>query len=312
MLARLALDQLTECSDDSVRDMPCSPTSTVHSDVVQVDGTVSAITLQPVLTSLAPGWNQLSPQLYAIWTFQPRHVDSTYAPARELMWLRTTLVKRVGGTWELEEYAQAISDVNDLCSPIASPSTVEEVITLAHAHAVPPETLGFNMTDDELPQRVSDALSPALPGYRESPSGHGVAVEVHVEAEVPAAPGAEVPEVERDTAFVADSDDAVWVDGVQYSLDDTLKHLREACTALGLSKSGSKKICFKRLLEHVKHQELIAAHSATSQVASESQRLPLEQSKPAEPTQAVRDAQSCSRTICCMVSTVRDAPWPTG
>lgn len=174
------ISQLTECSDSPNHDFPCSPSSTVQSETCAVDGTLDAVSLQPALTSLVPGWNQLSHQLYAVWTFQPRHVDSTFTPARELMWLRTTLVTHSGGSWELEEYAQAISELDDLCAPIASAATVEDVITLAHAHAIPPETLGFNVADDIVPQRVSDALLPALPGYRESPSGHGVAVEMPV------------------------------------------------------------------------------------------------------------------------------------
>lgn len=39
---------------------------------------------------------------------------------------------------------------------------------------------------------MSSALLPALPGYCKSRSGHGVAVEVPVEMDIPAAPHAEL------------------------------------------------------------------------------------------------------------------------
>ena len=92
---------------------PSAPQSPSSSNVVQV----SAITLKPVLRFLRPGWNVLGPQLYAISTFAPRHVDSTTAPSSELMWVRTTVVKR-RGVWELDEFAQPIADVPDLRAPL--------------------------------------------------------------------------------------------------------------------------------------------------------------------------------------------------
>ena len=36
---------------------------------------INAITLQPVLEYLKPGWNQISPDLYAITTTVPEYVD---------------------------------------------------------------------------------------------------------------------------------------------------------------------------------------------------------------------------------------------
>ena len=256
-----------------------------------ISGQVSAITLKPSLTSLGPGWNMLTPQLYAISTFGPRHINTTLIPSRELMWLRTTLVKRETG-WELDEFAQPISELSNMTAPLPNVQSVLEVITLAHVFAVPPEVLGFNMPEGHSAPRAIDALAPSLPMYRESPvEGHGAVVEVPVEMEVPAADDAEPPEIDRDLPYVAESD-LVVIDGVRYNMDSTLKHLREACISLGLSKNGSKKNCFKRLLEHIQHQELIASQSATAKVGSESQRLPIEQKRPEEPSQAAVDAHN--------------------
>ena len=51
------------------------------------------------LRTLQPGWNRLHPQMFAIKTTAPKHVDTTIAPSDELMWLRTTLVCREGTGW---------------------------------------------------------------------------------------------------------------------------------------------------------------------------------------------------------------------
>ena len=254
-----------------------------------IEGQLNAITLRRPLMSLGPGWNMLSPQLYAISTFEPRHINTTLIPSRELMWLRTTLVKRDTG-WELDEFARPIADISDLTAPLPHAHSVLEVITLAHVFAVPPEALGFDMPVE--PSRAIDALSPPLQMYRESPAeGHGTVVEVPMEMEVPAAANAEPPEIDRDLQFVAENE-VVVIDGVRYNMDNSLKHLREACDSLGLSRSGSKRVCFKRLVEHIRHQELIASQSATAKVGSESQRFPIEQKKPDEPSQAAIDAHN--------------------
>ncbi len=61
---------------------------------------INAITLEPVLEHLRPGWNKISPRLFAITTAVPEYVDTTLCPSDELMWLRTTLVKFRDG-WRL-------------------------------------------------------------------------------------------------------------------------------------------------------------------------------------------------------------------
>ena len=71
------------------------------------------------------------------------------------MWLRTTLVKRETG-WELDEFAQPISELSDMTAPLPNVQSVLEVITLAHVFAVPPEVLGFNMPEGHNTPRAID------------------------------------------------------------------------------------------------------------------------------------------------------------
>ena len=68
---------------------------------------INAITLQPVLEHLRPGWNKISPHSFAITTTVPEYVDTTLCPSDELMWLRTTLVTSRDG-WRLFEFCKQI------------------------------------------------------------------------------------------------------------------------------------------------------------------------------------------------------------
>ena len=109
---------------------------------------VRVVQLGIVLRTLAGGWNKLSPHLFAIRTTLPKYVDTTMAPADELMWLRTTLVCRDGSGWEVMEFCEAIGELpGAIDEEILFPETVIEVITLAHKYAMPAENLGFFMPD---------------------------------------------------------------------------------------------------------------------------------------------------------------------
>ncbi len=70
---------------------------TQFSDDLHGKLSINAITLQPRLEHLRPGWNKISPNLFAITTTVPEYVDTTLRPSDELMWLRTTLVKFTDG-----------------------------------------------------------------------------------------------------------------------------------------------------------------------------------------------------------------------
>ena len=80
-------------------------------------------------------------------------------------------------------------------------------------------------------------------------------------------------------------DKTVVVDGVTMSLSCTLKTLRAGCSALGLSGRGGKVKCLKRMVEHVRAQALLAAHGAQMRLRGETERIPVAQTRPEEPTQ---------------------------
>ena len=67
-----------------------------HQDPQHAQPGVRALQLGTVLRCLIPGWNRINPHLFAIKTVRPQHVNTTLCPSDELMWLRTTLVFRLG------------------------------------------------------------------------------------------------------------------------------------------------------------------------------------------------------------------------
>ena len=73
-------------------------------DVAASQPAVRVVELGMALRRLVPGWNRINPHLYAIRTTAPRHVNTTLCPAAEMMWLRTTLVFREIGGWEVVEF----------------------------------------------------------------------------------------------------------------------------------------------------------------------------------------------------------------
>lgn len=56
------------------------------------------------------------------------------------------------------EFSQPIAQLDTLSAPLEQPETIEEVLTLAHVFAAPPENLGLNIGPDELPMLAREAV----------------------------------------------------------------------------------------------------------------------------------------------------------
>ena len=192
---------------------------------------INAITLQPVLEYLKPGWNQISPDLYAITTTVPEYVDTTMCPSPYLMWLRTTLVKFTDG-WHMFEYCKPLYGLQTYTEKMRVGSGFQGVLTLAHTYTVPAEQLGFNVGSGSLP-----ALAQPVKRSADEIQAEAIEVEVPVDDET----GEAHPD---DRAVEAPVDfDSVVVDGVQLSLSSSLANIRIGCESLGLSKRGGKEKC---------------------------------------------------------------------
>ena len=178
------------------------------------------------------------------------------------------------------EHGAEISDMDDLCKPFGFTGIFGGIITLGHTGALNPHSLGFRMV--------------APPTRPELPSGDATATEV-VEASVdmdvaqaapPAKEGdAEAAPVDRERPL--DSDE-VYVDGVVISHDSSLAAMRAACRFLGLTASGNRHQCFKRICKHLKERDLIDADAVRLRLQSDTERRPNMQVAPKNPTDAER------------------------
>eukprot|EP00435_Cladocopium_sp_Y103_P049904 s97_g15.t1 len=285
---------------------------------VEPEDSIQAVrAVQPgiVLRTLSAGWNRLNPQMFAIKTVAPKHVDTTMAPSDELMWLRTTLVCREGSGWEVDEFCEAIADLPEgLETEFFFPQNVLEVITIAHKYAMPAENLtiahkyampaenlGFYMPDygfdvakqshEDAKQSHSDVKAPADVSIPDDAASEGC--EQSIDADIPEEAPVDLAEGEplaEDRVVLRGPDEAVvHIDGVALTIDSTLRALRAGCEALGLSKRGSKELCMKRMLDHIQTQTLLAAHSAEVRLKADAEREVRGQKIPKVPTQAEVD-----------------------
>ena len=259
-------------------DNPSSPSSS--SCQVQSAEHVRALTLGRALTGMGQGWIRLSDNMYVLRSTSPNHVDTTYCPSEGLLWLRTTLIKDIDGEWELEEFGQSISDLPTMVGPFNTEKRVVESITIAHTSMVPPEDLGFTVSDDIVFPRSGIPVRPMQPAGEVPDPQPQPELDV-----VPAAEDAELPVAERDDNM---DNHEVWVDGVRMDTNSPLRTLRAACDTLGLPKSGGKLKCLKRLWHHLQSQELLAAHAAHHQLQGEVARPVNQQPVPDEPSEEER------------------------
>ena len=88
---------------------------------------VRATHLSEPLQTMRTGWNCINDGLYAIFTKSRCFVDSAVAPSNALMWLRTALIK-VGGRWQVLEFAADVGQLSDLECNILIPG-VTDVLT---------------------------------------------------------------------------------------------------------------------------------------------------------------------------------------
>ena len=78
------------------------------------------------------------------------------------------------------------------------------------------------------------------------------------------------------------------VDGVSLDSSFPLAVIRQACTSLGLARSGGKATCLQRLKKHLESQQLVAQHSAEIQLRADEERVAASPVVPVEPSDEVR------------------------
>ena len=276
--------------------------STVSTQVIR------AVSLSGPLMNLRPGWNRLSQFFYAIMTKSPTYVDSSLAPSPRLLWYRTTLIK-VNGAWEVAEFSANLETLDDLERGMVR-TDITDVLTLAHDYVADLAALGISdprASSGGASSSSSTRRQPRVPSlqpltdlhdepFRESgdtpgvpESGEPVALaddDVAMDG-VPAASGEAEALVEDRPEL--DEPFSVVVDGVALNSSFPLATIRDACTSLGLGRSGGKMKCLERLKKHLESQQLAAQHSAEIQLRKDDQRVAQAPPVPTEPSDEERN-----------------------
>ena len=276
--------------------------STVSTQVIR------AVSLSGPLMNLRPGWNRLSQFFYAIITKSPAYVDSTMAPAPRLLWYRTTLIK-VNGAWEVAEFRANLETLDDLERGMVR-TDITDVLTLAHDYVADLAALGISdprASSGGASSSSSTRRQPRVPSLqpladlhdeplRESGDTPGVPESAEPVAladgdvamdGVPAASGEAEALVEDRPEL--DEPFSVVVDGVALNSSFPLATIRDACTSLGLGRSGGKMKCLERLKKHLESQQLAAQHSAEIQLRKDDQRVAQAPPVPTEPSDEERN-----------------------
>ncbi|CAE7249787.1 RE2 [Symbiodinium sp. CCMP2592] len=249
-------------------------------------------------------FQEIAPGVHATSLTSKHLVDlSLYLPYEGLAY-RTTLLK-IDGDWVLSELSSSIADLGeDLTTQVADQEV--EMIVFGHLEPLAPSDLGF-ATD--VP--ILDAPAPAPPESSADPVfenffgeavqeadvelGGGADAESAGGAAVEAAGGGDARDGALDDAVMqgalADEREAqpdkIVVDDVELSLDSTLSVLRRACQSLGVGKSGSKAVVFRRLCNQLDRLKLIEASRAAEVPNAPVPNVP---SAPKEPTPEQRRA----------------------
>ena len=73
---------------------PEHPSEDQHDDnnVKTEDGNVNSLVLLPALQNLAPGWNRINEDLWAMRSTVMEYQDTTLVPADTMLWFRSTLL----------------------------------------------------------------------------------------------------------------------------------------------------------------------------------------------------------------------------
>ena len=269
---------------------------------------VRDVKLKDVLQRVKTTWSKLGPECFGIRTYKPVFVDVTMAPSASMLWHRTTLVKRFG-RWHLLHHNLFVSDEfasGSLAGAMPEPSTVQEVLTFGHAKECTHAQLGFEVFNDALEllepgngNSSSSSRPPDVNMPQPVDDRNEVAQHEHVEQGRPLqVPQVDIPAADALAPFeppmapdepavdeVVAGPDEVLIDGTRIDSTSPLVVLKAACTALGVSTHGSRAQLFKRLVQHLQHQELLASHSVKYSLSKELQRPVNQPGIPAEPTE---------------------------
>ena len=234
-------------------------------------------------------------------------------------WFRTTLIKK-DQTWIMVEFCEKVSEMLDPELYIDETAGRTTVVTFLTDGFEDVENMGFQVEggadreelellegeiqpyydipmDEELEQReVAEAQ--LQPGHREQAGD-----DQHGEPPLDAGGqdlhrGQLQPQVPQEGHIVVGEviPAEIEVNGQVLSASSTLATLRAACGFYGVSKTGSKAKCYRRLCQHQKTLELLAATAAVAQAEGVVERHPNAQALAKVPDEHERELHALTHT----------------
>ena len=237
---------------------------------------------------LAQGWNFVGKSGTPVIMSKSKSFHDPSALLSTALWkFRTTLV-RIGSEWELVKLHEDLSEVQELEAPL--PGVLFATVTLTFMHRTREDPVDFGVTFSGMDPSASDpAKDTRDESINEEPAeasdvAPGPVIELDEgmpdPAEVSDDNGVEEPVQPR---IMPDLPQELEVEGVQIGPESSASVLRQACKALGVGQSGSKKTMFNRLHNALQRRD------AEDQIALEQAARPPERPAnvgpvPAEPS----------------------------
>ena len=192
-------------------------------------------------------------------------------------WMRTTLIRQ-NDKWLMVEYCEKVSEMMDADLPITETATRTTVVTFLTDGFEDVELMGFEVEgwpeEGQHQRNLEDQIDPLL----NIPEDERLEVaEIEMLQGGEAARGEAVPEEAPQEAVIVVGDllpTQIEVNGVVLTGQSSLASLRIACGFYEISKSGSKAKCFRRLADHQRKLELLAAQQAFAQEKAALERHP--------------------------------------
>ena len=266
------------------------PPALVRAVAVKVSGLLDR------LLNSADYFQEIAPGVFATSLTSKCHVDlGLYLPYEGLSY-RTTLCK-IDNDWVLSEHSQPLESLDD--SELTQQVSEHEVemIVFGHREPLSPSELGFSTEPDQPVSAPLDIpvdplledLQGEVEGLQPDSVGGGAVDELGGAAiGGPGGGGSSKDQHNPDALMLEALADepsselaAIVVDDVELSLDSTLSTLRKACQSLGVGKSGSKAVVFRRLKDRLNKLKLLESLRATEVPNAPVPQVP---AAPKEPT----------------------------
>ena len=178
-------------------------------------------------------------------------------------------------SWYVLELCEPLADLIDMSSEFHGYYGAREVLTFITEGEKPPGLMGFSMADEAVAISEQERLDEMYQQDPElmAPEDEIVGEDIDGQRELVAIP--EGRQVLADGVVMDAADfEKVVVNGVELTVSSSLAALRSGCSFYGISQSGGKQKCYRRLVNHLKKLELELLTNAAQHAVADAERVP--------------------------------------